>query len=73
MVVSRQVIAEFVKAIRGTAIEDLDTRKSVIANALSALQPNSVTYEEQVRGLFFAILHKEALAHPPNLQTPLGH
>lgn len=48
LVVSRQVVAEYVKAIGGAAIQDEDTRKVVIQASLDALQPRLVTYEEQV-------------------------
>lgn len=47
LVVSRPVVAEFVKAIQGTAIEDVDVRKNTVTAALNTLQPHTVTYEEQ--------------------------
>lgn len=51
LVVSRQVIAEYAKAVQEANIEDADVRKQVLQNALVALSPHVVTFEEQVRSL----------------------
>lgn len=48
LVVSRQVVAEFVKAVK-SGIANPETRKAVIEQVLNVLQPRIVIYEEQVR------------------------
>lgn len=51
MVVSRQIIAQFVKTLQEEgpqAIADPEDRKAVIQTSLNALQPHVVTFEEQV-------------------------
>lgn len=56
LVVGRQVIAELVKIITSGAIKDTESKKQIIQDTITLLQPRIVSYEEPVR-YFHLIQH----------------
>jgi COP9 signalosome complex subunit 4 len=48
LVVGRQVLSELVKTLGEGTIKDMQLRKRLVEDTLSAVQPRIVSYEEQV-------------------------
>jgi len=48
LVVGRQVLSELVKTLGEGSIKDVQLRKRLVEDTLSAVQPRIVSYEEQV-------------------------
>lgn len=48
LVVGRQVLSELVKSLGDGIIKDVQLRKRLVEDTLSAVQPRIVSYEEQV-------------------------
>jgi COP9 signalosome complex subunit 4 len=51
LVVGRQVLSELVKTLGEGTIKDVQLRKRLVEDTLSAVQPRIVSYEEQVSSM----------------------